>query len=61
MSAIFRRARTLARASFRLVLRAIRVALILALVFLPLPVTALVALVVAGARKEIPAEVLKKE
>lgn len=54
-------ARTLAHASFRFVLRAIRIALILALVFLPLPVAALVALVFAGNRREIPAEVLKKE
>ena len=61
MSAVFRRARAFARASSRLVLQVIRVTLIVALVFLPLPVTALVALVFAGDRREVPAEVLKKE
>jgi hypothetical protein len=61
MPAVVRRARTLALALVRLVLQVIRVALICALVFLPLPVTALVALVFAGDRREIPAEVLKKE
>lgn len=61
MLAVFRRARAFARAASRLVLQVIRVTLIVALVFLPLPVTALVALVFAGDRREIPAEVLKKE
>lgn len=61
MPAVFRRARAFARASFRLVLQVIRIALILALVFLPVPVTAFVALIFAGDRREIPAEVLKKE
>ncbi len=61
MRAVLRRARTLARAFFRLVLQGIRVALILALVFMPLPVTALLAVVLAGDRREIAAEVVKKE
>ncbi len=61
MRAVLRRARTFARAFFRLVLQGIRVALILALVFMPLPVTALLAVVLAGDRREIAAEVVKKE
>ena len=61
MRAVLRRVRTFARASIRLVLHVIRVALILALVFLPLPVTALLAVVLAGDRREIPAEVIRKE
>lgn len=61
MPAVFRRARAFTRASLRRVLQVIRVTLILALVFLPLPVTALMALVLAGDRREIAAEVLKKE
>ena len=39
----------------------IRIALILALVYLPVPVTAFVALIFAGDRREIAAEVIKKE
>jgi hypothetical protein len=57
MPAVLRCARTFARA----VLRVIRVALILALVFLPLPVTALLAVVLTGRPREIPAEVMRKE
>lgn len=57
MSAVLRRVRAFARA----VLHVIRVALILALVFLPLPVTTLLAVVLLGDRREIPAEVIRKE
>ena len=57
MPAVLRCVRAFARA----VLHVIRVALILALVFLPLPVTTLLAVVLAGNRREIPAEVIRKE
>jgi hypothetical protein len=61
MLAVFRRVRTSARAALRFVLRVIRIVLILALVFLPLPVTAIVAVLLKGERRDVPAEVLKKE
>jgi hypothetical protein len=61
MRAFLRRARTFARASVRLVLRAIRLALMLSLVFMPLPITALLAVVLATDRREVAAEVVKKE
>jgi hypothetical protein len=61
MRAFFRRVRTFARASVRLVLRVIRLTLILSLVFMPLPVTALLAVVLAGDRREFAAEVIRQE
>ncbi len=61
MLAVFRRVRTAARAVVRIVLRVIRIVLILALVFLPLPVTALVVVLFKGERRDVPAEVLRKE
>ena len=61
MPAVLRRVRAFARASARAILQVIRVALILALVFLPLPVTTLLAVVLLGDRREIAAEVIRKE
>ena len=61
MPAVLLRVRAFARASVRFILHVIRVALILALVFLPLPVTALLAVVLTGRPREIPAEVIRKE
>ncbi len=61
MRAVLRRVRTFARAFFRLVLQGIRVALIVSLVFMPLPVTALLAVVLAADRREVAAEMVKKE
>ena len=57
MSAVLRRVRAFARA----VLHVFRVALILALVFLPLPVTTILAVVLLGDRREVAAEVIRKE
>lgn len=61
MRAVLRRARTFARAFFRIVLQCIRVALIVSLAFMPLPVTALLAMVLTEDRREIAALVVRKE
>lgn len=56
-----RAVRTFARASLRFAIRFVRLLFILALVVLPAPLTAWVVVILEPVRRNLPAEVLRKE
>jgi hypothetical protein len=61
MSLFPRAVRTFVRASLRFAFRVIRLLFILGLVVLPAPLTAWVVIILEPLRRNVPAEVLRKE